>query len=269
MALSGMILAFTILLWVIILDNLVLGIFLLIRAFQFKFNNLYSIGIGFVLFFVGLFINFILGLGYSYQEIYTSIGYFLIAIFTFLTFNKEKEGYQAKLILYIILILMVVRMSLALAIEIDINPPIRHFERTIITCYVFLIFYWLGWSSISTFKRLRNREIAPWIKIRYKTISFVSFLYPFSVIMIPFVPWDTEFGDPSNLLSFIQFAITVILSLIFIIGMTIAWIIPKQLRNYLNRKKGYKPSKDTDLTEDELMQLILDQLKGADDNGND
>ena len=83
------------------------------------------------------------------------------------------------------------------------------------------------------------------------------------------MPWDTEFGDPSDLLSLIQFAITVALSLIFIIGMTIAWIIPKKLKNYLNRRNEYKPTKESDLSEDELIKLILDQLRGPDNHGND
>ncbi|MFX0030399.1 MAG: hypothetical protein ACFE8B_14400 [Candidatus Hermodarchaeota archaeon] len=260
---------FTILLWIIIIDNLLLGIFLLIKAYQAKFNNLYSIGFAFVLFFVALFTNFILGFGYFFQEIFTATGYYLIAIFTYLTFNKEKQDYRAKLILYLALILIVIRLSLSLTIEIDINPFTRYFERIIINCYMFLIFFWLGWSSFSTLKRLYNREIAPWIKTRYKTISIVSFLWPFHVIMAFFVPWDTEFGDPADLLSFIQFTITVILSLTFIIGMIIAWIIPERLKDYINRKYGYKPLEDSGLSEEKLMKLIRDQLERADNHGND
>ncbi|MFX0024123.1 MAG: hypothetical protein ACFE9S_17480 [Candidatus Hermodarchaeota archaeon] len=260
---------FIILLWVIIIDNLLLGIFLIIKAYQVKFFNLYSIGIGFICFFFGLFGNFFLGYEYFFQEIFTSIGYFLIAVFTYLTFHKEKKQNSAKLILVLALILMVIRTILGLLIVIDINPFMRYFERTIITSYIFLIFFWLGFSSISTLKRLRDREIAPWIKIRYKTISIVSFLWPFHVIMAPFLPWDIEFGDPTNLISFIQFVITVILSLIFIIGMTIAWIIPQKLKNYINHKKGYIRSGDTELSENELMTLINEQLKESDIHGND
>lgn len=260
---------FTILLWIIILDNLLLGIFLLIKAYQVKFKNLYSLGIAFVLFFVGLFGNFIFGFGYFFQEIFTSVAYFLIAIFTFLTFHTKKEGSQAKQIIFLVLILIIVRNILGLIYKIDINPPVRYLERIVLTCYMYIIFFWLGWSSLSTFKRLSKREIAPWIKLRYKLISIVSFLWPFHVIMAPFVPWDTEFGDPSNLISMIQFIITVTFSLIFIIGMTIAWIIPEKLKNYLNRRKGYQLLDDRDLTEDELMKLIKDELSVPNNHGND
>jgi hypothetical protein len=205
--------------------------------------------------------NFVLGYGYFFQEIFTSVGYFLVAIFTYLTFHKEKKDYLPKLIIFLALFLIIVRNILGLLFIIDVNPITRYFERILITCYISLIFYWLGLSSFSTFKRLQDREIAPWLKVRYITISIVSFLWPFHVVMIPFLPWDIEFGDPTNLISFIQFTITVILSLIFIIGMTIAWIIPQKLKDYINHKKGYQPSKDRDLTEDELMSLISEQLK--------
>lgn len=260
---------FTILLWIIIIDNLVLGIFLLIKAYQAKFDNLYSIGFAFILFFLALFCNFILGFGYFFQEIFTSIAYSLLAFFTYLTFHKQKVNPRAKLILFLILLLMIMRVILGLMIEIDLNPITRYFERIILNCHMFLNFFWLGWHSFSTFKRLRDREIAPWIKTRYKTISIVSFLWPFHVLMALFVPWDTEFGDPSDLLSIIQFAITVILSLIFIIGMIIAWIIPRKLKNYINLKKGYKLSDDRDLSEHDLMKMITDQLREADNHRND
>ena len=105
--------------------------------------------------------------------------------------------------------------------------------------------------------------------MRYKIISVVSFFFPFHAISFFLIPWYSDWADPSNLLSFIQFAVTVILSLIFIIGMIIAWVIPKKLKNYLNRKKGYKPSEDRDLSENELMKLAQDQLQEADNHGND
>ncbi|MFX0074686.1 MAG: hypothetical protein ACFE96_04555, partial [Candidatus Hermodarchaeota archaeon] len=251
---------FTILLWIIIADNLLLGIFLIIRAYQVKFSNLFWMGIAFILFFIGLVSNFLLGYGYFIEEIFVNIGYYLIAFFTYLTFYKRKSDNRAKMLLYVLLILLLARIALGLIIEINLNPITRYFERIVINCYVFLVFYWLGWSSFSTFKRFREREIAPWIKSRYKTISIVSFLWPIHALVAIFVPWDTEFGDPSNLLSFINFGITVILSLIFILGMIKAWVIPKRLKNYLNRKKGYKSSEEEDFSEVELMKLIKNQL---------
>ena len=261
---------FTFLLWIIIIDSLLLGIFLLIKAYQVKFISLYTIGIAYILFFIGLFGNFVLGYSYFFQLLFVAIGYFLLSVFTYLTFHKQKGNYQAKLLLCLLLVLMFARITLALMVEINLNPVTRYSERIILNCYNFLVFYWLGWSSFSTYKRLRDSEVAPWIKTRYKTIYIVSFLWPFHVLIGIFImPWNVEFGDPSNLFSFIQFVITVILDLIFILGMSVAWIIPKKLKNYLNRKKGYKPSEDRELSEDQLMKLIMDQLKEDINHGND
>jgi len=267
---TTMILAlFTVLLWIILIDNLLLGIFLLIRAYQVKFNNLYSIGIGFVIIFVGLFGNLVLGYGSSVQDIFITIGYFFIGLFTYLTFHKQKVDYSSKLILYLIVIISFARILFIIARTIYVGPTTFYFLLVTINCHTFLVFFWLGWSSFSTYKRLRDHEIAPWIKMRYKIISVVSFFFPFHAISFFLIPWYSDWADPSNLLSFIQFAVTVILSLIFIIGMIIAWVIPKKLKNYLNRKKGYKPSEDRDLSENELMKLAQDQLQEADNHGND
>lgn len=260
---------FTVLLWIIIIDNLLLGIFLLIRAYQVKFNNLYSIGIGFVLFFVGLFGNLVLGYGSTSQDIFISVGYFLIAFFTYLTFHKQKGDYRAKLFLYLLLIITFTRITFSIIRIIYINPTTFYFFLASINCHNFLVFYWLGCSSFSTYKRLRDHEIAPWIKMRYKIISEVSFFYPFHAILLFFIPWNSDFADPSNLLSLVQFVVTVIFSLIFIMGMIIAWIIPKKFKNYLNRKKEYKPSEDRDLSEEELMKLINDQFREAGNHRND
>ena len=150
-----------------------------------------------------------------------------------------------------------------------IGPTTFYFLLASINCHTFLIFFWLGWSSFSTYKRLRDLEIAPWIKMRYKIISVVSFFYPFQGILLFLIPWNSDWADPSDLLSVIQFFVNVIFSLIFIIGMVIAWVIPKKLKNYLNRKKGYKQSEDRDLSEDELMKLITGQLEESTNHGND
>jgi len=260
---------FTVLLWIIIIDNLLLGIFLLIRAYQVKFNNLFWMGTGFIVIFIGLFGNLILRSGSSVQDIFITIGYFFIALFTYLTFHKQKGDYRSKLILYLILIISFTRILFIIARTIYIGPTTFYFLLAAINCHTFLIFFWLGWSSFSTYKRLRDHEIAPWIKIRYKIIAVVSLFYPFHAILFFLIPWNSDWADPSNLLSFIQFAVTVILSLIFIMGMTIAWIIPKRLKNYLNRKKGYRPSEELDFSEDELMKLINDQIREDDNNRSD
>lgn len=260
---------FTVLLWIITIDNLLLGIFLLIRAYQVKFNSLYSIGIGFVIIFVGLFGYFVLGYGSSVLDIFITIGYFLIALFTYLAFHKQKGDYRAKLFLYLLLLIAFARITLSITRAIYIHPITFYLLLASINCHSFLIFFWLGWSSFSTFKRLRDHEIAPWIKTRYKVISFVSFFYPFQGILFFIIPWNSDWADPSNLLSLIQFFVNTIFSLIFIIGMTIAWIIPKKLKNYLNRKKGYRPSEERDFSEDELMKLIKDQIREEDNNRSD
>ncbi|MHA2182175.1 MAG: hypothetical protein ACXAAH_12215 [Promethearchaeota archaeon] len=260
---------FTVLLWLVLIDNLLLGIFLLIRAYQVKFNNLYSIGMGFVIIFAGLFGNIILGFGSSVLDIFVAIGFNLIALFSYLTFHKQKGDFRGKLILFLLLIISIVRILFNITRTIYTGPTTHYLLLASISCHTFIVFFWFGWSSFSTYKRLRVHEIAPWIKMRYKILSFISFFYPIQEILKFLIPWNSDWADPTNLLSLIQFFFNVIFSLVFIVGMTIAWIIPTNLKNYINRKKGYKPSEDGVLSEDELMKLINDQLREVDNHGND
>ncbi|MHA2338344.1 MAG: hypothetical protein ACXACX_13640 [Candidatus Hodarchaeales archaeon] len=260
---------FTVLIWLILIQNLLLGIFLFTKAYQAKFNNLYLFGMGFVIIVVGLFGNLVLGFGTSVLDIFVAVGFFLFALFTYLTFHKEKVDYRPKLILYSLLIITFLRILFNITRTIYISPTTFYLLLASINCHTFLVFFWLGLSSFSTYKRLRDHEIAPWIKIRYKILSFISFFYPFQEILKFFIPWNSDWADPSNLLSFIQFFVNVIFSLVFIMGMILAWIIPKKLKIFLNHKKGYIASEDRDISEDELMKLISDQLIEGDNHGND
>ena len=66
------------------------------------------------------------------------------------------------------------------------------------------------------------------------------------------------FFATNNLYSFIAFGIVATLAILFAICFAIAWLMPKKLKQYLNRK--YNQLEEKDLSEEELLDLIHTQL---------
>jgi len=112
-----------------------------------------------------------------------------------------------------------------------------------------------GWYFISAreaYRKLRsNKNVEPWIKMRFKTIMLYSMcflLMGISFALGPLVPIEIATG------------ITVPLFLIFItllveaIGEFLAWYMPDKLKNYYNR--GFIVEETKELSEEEIMKQL-------------
>ena len=242
------------------------GIFLLIKGIQRKMLGLSCLGIGFILIPIGFVGNFILNVksGYLFQEIFVTIGFILAVIFTNLTFHKNRKS-PAKLILFSVILLAIIQLIFYVLMANERTPLLYYLQALFDLPYTFLVFNWLAWSSYSAYKIIKNQDIEPWIKVRYRLISILSFLMSFHGIPEFFQPYNTPWGSPSNIISVLVFGTTAVLAVIFSVGFFFAWIMPNWLKKYLNR--NYQTVKDSEFTEEELMNLIRKQLTEKGNNG--
>ena len=242
------------------------GIFLLVKGIQRKIVDLLCLGISFTVIPIGFVGNFILNIqsGYLFQEIFVNIGFILAVIFTNLTFHKNRKS-PAKLILIVVILLAIIQLIFYGIDAIERNPFNYYLKVSLDLPYTFLVFNWLAWSSYSAYKIIKNQDIEPWIKVRYRLISILSFIMSFHSLPEFFQPYNTSWGSPSNIISVAVFGTTAVLTVIFSVGFFFAWIMPNWLKKYLNR--NYQPVKDKELTEEELMTLIRKQLSERRNNG--
>ena len=238
-----------------IVTLMITGIFLMIKAYKLKLKNLYVLGTGFILVSLGFILSVVIqsSLSYFFEEIFVSSGFVLAVYFTNLTFHKNRETF-ARHIQIIIIILACVEIGFSLMDSIEKTPLNFYLSSIVDLIYTLLTFNWLAWSSYSAYKRVKDKKIMPWIKMRYKIIAFSSFILSLHVIPELFTPWNMDFIDKHNF----AFGIAAIIAIIFAVGMFLAWIMPDWFKRYLNR--DYEILEDTELTEEELLNMIKTQL---------
>ena len=247
---------FAILLILFIVSLLVVGIFFLIKGNQNKMKNLIVTGIGFIAIVIGFIGSFIFNLGAVFQEVFVFIGFVLIVVFTNLTFYKGRKS-KAKVVLIVTVFLGIIQLIL-MTLQVHFSISTYYFRVTLDVPFTFLVFNWMAWSSYSAYQKIKNKNIQPWIKVRYKLVAFVSFILSFNNIPEYFQPIGTTWGDPDNIISLAVFGTTAVISVIFAIGFSLAWMMPNRLKKFFNR--NYQLFDEKEYTEEELMILIREQL---------
>ncbi|MFX0058075.1 MAG: hypothetical protein ACFE85_16325 [Candidatus Hodarchaeota archaeon] len=239
--------------------TLIVGFFFLIRGIQKKMNNLVVIAIGFVALPIGFIGNFLLNFGFLFQEFLVFFGFTLTVIFTNMTFHKNRKSYPNLILAFAVILGIIQIIFHAIA---TFTPFNFYYERVLLDVpYTLLIFNWLSGSSYSAYKLLKNQDIEPWIKVRYKKVAIFSFILSFHNIPEFFQPVGTLWGDYDNAISLIVFGITAILAVAFSLGFACAWIMPNWLKRQFN--KDYHPPKDIELSEEDLINLIKKQLSNG------
>ncbi|MHA1106365.1 MAG: hypothetical protein ACTSPN_11720 [Promethearchaeota archaeon] len=236
---------------------IIVGIFLLLKGIQNKLNNLIIVGLGFISLCLGFIGNFAFKLNVGFQEIFVFICFTFTTVFTNLTFYKNQKKIGIISLLSVIC-LGIIQLILIYA-SLQGVPDLYYLRASLDVPYTMIVFDWMAWASYSSYKNLKNEDIQPWIKIRYKLIAIFSFIISFNNIPEFFQPKGTIWGDPSNPISLAVFGATAILAVTFSIGFGLAWLMPSWFKNRLN--KGYKNISEKELTEQELMDLIENQLK--------
>jgi len=178
-------------------------------------------------------------------------------LYTNLTFHKER-GNKAKLMLILIIIVAIIHFYLKIRLIFEPSLFNHYLQKSFDVALTLLVFNWMGWSSYSSYKRIKDQEIYPWIKARYKILSIFSILLSIQAIPEFFFTPGAEYRAPNDLYGVIVFGITSILAFSFSVANILAWTMPNWLKRYLNH--GYQPSEDMEFSEDELMTIIKDQL---------
>jgi hypothetical protein len=221
--------------------------------------NMAVLGIGVIAIPIGFIGNFLFNLGSLFQEYFVFIGFVSAVIFTNMTFYKGWRK-KALIVLIFVIILGIIQIILYTVIkDILITRDIYYYLRVSLDLpYTLLVYNWFAYSFYSAYNRLKNQNIEPWIKLRYKMLAFASLFMSFHSIPEFFLPEDVLWGDPNNLASLVIFGTLAIMAIIYGIIFSWMWFMPKWFRNYLNRTHKREPDKE--YTEEELMNLIKDQL---------
>ena len=250
---------FLILFLLFIITLLMTGIFLLIRAHQLKMRNLVYLGIGFIFIPIGFIGNVLIeaSWGIFFEEIFVSTGFILGTIFTNLTFHKIRKS-PGRIILFLVIIFAIIQIGFSILKSMQKTPLIFYLSGVFDLIFTILTFDWMAWSSYSAYRRIYDKEIMPWIKVRYKIIALSSFILSLHVIPELFTPWYMEFINQNNF----AFGITAIMAIVFAVGMFLTWIMPDWFKDYLN--KGYKQIEDKEFTDEELMNIVKQELSSND-----
>ena len=244
----------------------IIGIFFLIRAYQLNLRNLIFGGVAFLMAAISQVGKQIFGFNLVITRVLLAISFVLVIIFTNTTFHRDKQSNLPKSIIFLALTLSSI-VSILSYLEMSVSSPlIFYLNVSSDTLLRFISFGWLAWSSYSVYRRLKDQDMEPWIKARYKILFIVTFIFSFHNVPFFFQPWNIGFGDASNLSSFIVFGAIALFGFTFAIGFSLTWFIPKRFKTFLN--KGYQLKKDQNYTEEELMTLIRKQMSEGDPNTN-
>ncbi len=222
-------------------------------------KNIAILGIGSLAFPLGFIVNFVFNMGQVFQEYFVFVGLISVVVFTNMTFYKGRMK-KANIILIIAIILGVIQIVLLnLYYPLEIKSDLYYYLRLSLDLpYVLLVFNWLAYSCYLAYRRLKNQDIEPWIKVRYKLIAISSFIISLYPIPRYFQPREIPWGDPTDPISLLIFGITAVIGITYAILLSISWFMPEWMKKYFN--KGYKRELEKEFTEEELTNLIKNQL---------
>ena len=235
----------------------IIGIFFIYRAYRTKLSNLYYLGFGFIFIIIGVATSIIFHLFTIIQHIFVVISYICLILFTNKTFHRNKGKYVEKIVL--IVLCLAILDTIFSFLDMNKSTPVFYYLKLIFDIpFNFITFNWISCSSFFAYKRIKDKNIQPWVMFRYKLIAIFSFILSLNIIPQIFQPWNIEWGDPNNLASLIVFGIMATNAIIFSIGFLLAWMMPKKVKIFINR--NYQSIEDKEITEEELMVLIQKEL---------
>lgn len=189
----------------------------------------------------------------EYEVIYTVnyIVYVCILIFTLKTFYKDRKS-AFKPIFITATVLYAVLITVQLLRRFDIIPPGQYvgiLDNSINSLWTIIVFFWLGKSAMDSYKALEGTGVQPWIKKRIKIVYYSSFVEMFLNFpdlinkIFPIMEYDLRFGIMTGII------------FVFIVSQLLAWVMPKWLKDFLNR--NYVEKEEQELSEEELMQQLM------------
>ena len=255
---------------IMLLISLINGIYLLWRITKTKLLHIAWLSA----FFLITVIEFIFRMAYAAEHetgivggftvVYYSINivsYLFLIIFVKNTFYLHRKSPFLVLIGTTIIAKIIYTIS-SIMYTIEFNLQLRHVSMGCSTYIIAFSSLWLVYSSLSFYWSIKNKEIQDWIKKRYLIVGIAAIFLAAQSIPTALTPYQATLEDPFlAVLSIVH----VILNVIFAILNSIAWIMPKRVKQYLNRGSQLKEEKE--FTEKELLEIISQQLSNGGANG--
>lgn len=176
---------------------------------------------------------------YASLEIVLVLDFIITVIFIKMAFYEERKGP-----FYPILIFVITSSIIMLALLIPF-PENALYIRIITYINVVIIGIWLFLVSLSAYKEIGDIEkIEPWIKARYKLVMIYSIFWVMGSILF----FINALLSSNTIVTFALMVVYIVLP----ITEFLAWIMPRKLKNWLNRNFSYT-DESLELSEDEIM----------------
>jgi len=234
---------------------LVVGLFLVIRAYKIRAIGFYYAGLAWLLMVLAQILNQIFGVDVMIYALFSKASFVSLVIFANIIFHKEKKSFIPKIILISAIILGIIAWYFD-----SVRGSSQYFyylSRIFDFIQASLSLDWLAASCFIAYKNIQKLKIEPWIKVRYKIVYIFSPMFTLIYLILIFQPYDLPFGDTSTILGIITYGLTALISIIYSLAFALAWIMPDRFKNYFNR--GFNPLKEEEMSEDDLMKLIRKQ----------
>ena len=202
-------------------------------AWKSKLLQYYILGLHIL---VESFINLLLAVLPQIHYYFYLLDVFLVLTFIYLTFHRDNFT------LYIIILTILLLFEILTIIFYNYNRAFFHNLNFLI------VGVWFTYQSSKAYLVVKDvKSIEPWIKTRYYLVIVYSILL--------FMGHLIFILDPSILLNFnFMTLLNIIIYIILLILEYLAWVIPKSLKNWLNR--NYKSFKEILLSKKELNDMI-------------
>ena len=231
------------------------GIILLKRGIEAKEKNFCLLGMSFITIGIGTFSGIIMNPDQYLMLIFNGFSFILIIIFTKLTFHKYVRN-PGNILLILAVFLIIIQISIQYFINLELNIFLYNLRYASETIFCALTSFWLAFSAYNSYDALKDSDILPWVKIRYKLIYYSNSLIFLSTIPPFFLSIDGKlrFFSDLDIISVLVMSSIAIFVFFYSILIYLAWIMPNWFKSYVN--KGYQPLEEKIYSKTEITELI-------------
>ena len=242
---------------------IVVGVFLLIKVIKSKLNNLVPLIVFFFLNGIEVALLAVSAPFIIYQIIVFFSNLSLI-IFTRVMFYKDRRS-PFKILFGLAIIVKIIDFILRSYIPypldetLELGPPgipFYYLNLVLTVSMVLLSYPWLAYSTLNSYKSIKNKPVNPWIKKRYLILGIAASFTSLNSIFYMFLPYTPD------LLDNLQYAIVAILiasmNAVFSIGNVLGWMMPRKLKHHYDKK--FESLKFESIPEEELLKKIKKEL---------
>ncbi|QEE16868.2 hypothetical protein DSAG12_02698 [Promethearchaeum syntrophicum] len=237
--------------------SLIAGIFLVVRGKDKLDKGMIILGISYILM-ICFFI--VWGFNLAVQLIDYTIMYAVymgMNFFTKFTFHENKKSSFKSIVIfttvnYIILIIPKILLLLNQYDDIILSRTGKILDNTFSITWAIIVFGWLAYSGLESFHQIKDKKVQPWIKKRLLLVIYSAFFEMF--VSLP----DLLDILTNRILHDYVFYIQMIMIATIMVMQFLAWVMPKKLKNFLNRGYIVENKADVGITEEEIINQMLE-----------